>query len=78
MSSDLNTAASALIKQLHAPRGAINALEGADQTGAYIRLLIDPMYWLSLSDLPKTFDGYRVVAERREPSTAYTNRSSRH
>jgi hypothetical protein len=71
MTTDLNAAASALVSQIKAPRGVVNALEGVDDEGKYIRLLVDPMYWLSLSELPRTFEGYRVVVEPREASTAF-------
>ena len=71
MTADLNTAASTLVSQIRAPRGVVNALEGVDDEGKYIRLLVDPMYWLSLSDLPRTFEGYRVIVERRELSTPF-------
>lgn len=71
MSIDLNTAASFLVRRIKAPRGAVNAIEATDDRGVYIRLLVDPMYWLSIPDLPNTFEGYRVVVERREVSNAY-------
>lgn len=71
MTTDLNTAASILLRQIKAPPGAVNTLAGTDAAGACIRVLIDPMYWHSISDLPNTFEGYRVVVERREMSTAF-------
>lgn len=71
MSKDLSTAASHLIDRIKAPRGAVNALGGVDDRGAYIRLLIDPTYWLFISDLPTVFEGYRVIPERRELSVAF-------
>jgi hypothetical protein len=69
MNADI--AASDLLCRISVPRGAANTLAGTDDAGAYIRVLIDPMYWLSVSDLPRTFEGYRVVVERRELSQAY-------
>jgi hypothetical protein len=71
MSTDLNTAAGHLVARINAPRGVVNALQGIDDNGAYIRLLIDPTYWLFVSDLPKTFEGYRVIPERRETTIAF-------
>jgi hypothetical protein len=71
MSADPSTAAAVLLTRIDAPRGAVNTLIGADEEGAYIRLLIDPMYWLSISGVPKTFEGYRVIVERRELSVAF-------
>jgi hypothetical protein len=71
MSKDLNKAASHLVARINAPRGIVNALQGSDDNGVYIRLLIDPTYWLFISDLPKMFEGYRVIAERRESTTAF-------
>jgi hypothetical protein len=68
--TDLNTAASNLVHLIEAPRGAVNALEAVDDNGGYIRLLIDPTCWLTLPDLPRVFEGYRVVVERRELSIA--------
>jgi hypothetical protein len=71
MSADPSTAAAVLLTRISAPRGAVNTLVGTDDDGAYIRVLVDPMYWLSISDLPRTFEGYRVVVENRELSRAF-------
>ena len=71
MTRDLNIAASDLVARIKAPRGVVNAIQGVDDNGVYIRLLIDPTYWLFVSELPSVFEGYRVVAERRETTSAF-------
>lgn len=70
MTSNADAAAAALFRQINAPFGAVNTVASRDASGAYIRVLIDPIYWLSVCNLPATFDGYRVVVERRELSIA--------
>jgi hypothetical protein len=71
MTTDLNTAAIHLIARINAPLGVVNAIQGVDDSGVYIRLLIDPAYWLFVPDLPSVFEGYRVVPERRETTIAF-------
>jgi hypothetical protein len=68
--TDLELAAQRLIACLGVPRGAVSALGYCDAAGPYIRLLVDPLYWLRVSDVPETFDGYRVRAEKRTPAVA--------
>lgn len=68
--TDLEHAAQRLIDQLGAPSGAVSALVYCDSGGPYLRIMIDPQYWLQLSNLPETFDGYRVRSERRSPASA--------
>lgn len=71
MTKNLDAAAAALLAQIKAPRGAVNTLAYCDKSGCFIRVLVDPMYWLSISDLPSTFEGYSVVVEKREISRAF-------
>jgi hypothetical protein len=65
-----DAAAAALLQKIKAPPGAVNTMASRDASGACIRVLVDPIYWFSVSCLPTTFNGYRVVVERREPSQA--------
>jgi hypothetical protein len=70
-SARTRTSSASLINVSAVTTAAVNTLVGTDDDGAYIRVLVDPMYWLSISDLPRTFEGYRVVVENRELSRAF-------
>jgi hypothetical protein len=69
--TDLEVSAQRLIDCLDLPHGAVSALGYSDASGPYIRLLIDPQYWLCHSDVPQTFGGYRIRTEKRTPATAH-------
>ena len=66
MRASVQSAALALLDQIKAPGGTVNTQVGSDTRGKFIRVFVDPMYWLSVSNIPKKFRGYRVVVERRE------------
>ena len=63
-------AAKALLDEIRAPAGAVNTIAGSDNRGPHIRVMIDPFYWLAVSNVPKTFHGFRVVVEKREQAFA--------
>lgn len=71
MSTNVQKAASRLLAQLDAPRGAVNTLAHFDTQGPLIRVLVDPAYWYRLSGvIPVQFEGFRVVGEKRQQSVA--------
>jgi hypothetical protein len=71
MSITIHQAAVALLHSIRAPRGAVNTFVSRDTSGSFICVLVDPLYWNSISCIPETYDGYRVVAEKREPTIAF-------
>jgi hypothetical protein len=70
MRAGVQVAAKALLDDIHAPAGAVNTIIGTDNRGPHIRVMIDPFYWLVVSNVPETFQGFRVVVEKREPAFA--------
>jgi hypothetical protein len=71
MTSPVQSAAKALLDEIPAPKGAVNTLVGSDDHGPYIRVMVDPIYWFSVSKIPSDFRGFRVLSEKREPSLAF-------
>jgi hypothetical protein len=71
MTITIQQAAVALLRSVHAPRGAVNTFVSRDASGSFICVAVDPLYWNLISDIPETYDGYRVVAEKREPTIAF-------
>jgi hypothetical protein len=71
MTGNVDAAAAALFRQIAAPPGSVNTMASKDAWGSCIRVLVDPLHWYSVQNLPTTFDGYRVVVERREVSKAF-------
>jgi hypothetical protein len=70
MKPEVQMAARALLDEIRAPAGAVNTIVGSDKKGPHIRVMIDPFYWLAVSNVPATFRGFRVVVERRKPAFA--------
>ena len=68
MKPEVQVAAKALLDEIRAPAGAVNTVVGSD--GSHIRVMIDPFYWLAVSNVPTIFRGFRVVVEKREPAFA--------
>jgi hypothetical protein len=62
-------AAKELQRKIHAPVGAVNTVAQTQAQHHYIRVLIDPMYWYAVTDVPDEFEGFPVTVEKREPST---------
>jgi hypothetical protein len=71
MNATIQRAAIELLKQIGAPNGAVNTYVQRDDRGPAIRVLVDPLYWRSIDRVPETFEGYRVVVERREATIAF-------
>ena len=69
MTTSVYQAAEDLYALLRAPVGAVNAF--ADAERQVIRVLVAPEYWLFLKGVPSTFEGYRVLVEKREPALAH-------
>jgi hypothetical protein len=68
--TSIHEAAAELLRQIRAPAGVVNTMPGADSKGrAIIRVLVDPLHWSHI-EVPTTYRGYRVVAEKRQPSLA--------
>lgn len=57
--------------QFGRPKGAVNTLVFRDASGVFLRVLVDPRYWLTVGELPLEYEGYRVVKERRPDAVAY-------
>jgi hypothetical protein len=68
---DVHRAAEQLLKIIPAPVGTVGTLVASDSAGPYIRVFVDPTYWLHVPSLPSTFDGFRVSVEKREPTKAF-------
>ncbi len=69
--SSIQDAAIHLLGEIGAPRGSVNTIAYFDTTGPVIRVLIDPSYWLHARNLPSTYEGYRVVVEKRLSTVAF-------
>lgn len=61
-------AAKELQRRIPAPAGAVNTVAQTHAPNCFIRVLIDPMYWYAVNDVPDEFQGYPVTVEKREPS----------
>jgi hypothetical protein len=71
MTMTIQDAAAALLQHIPAPRGAINSYVGHDTGGAFICLMIDPLYWNAVHGVPNNYEGHRVLVEKREPTIAF-------
>ena len=73
MTGNIHEAAHRLHGLIPAPSGAVNTLawEDAEHGEVVIRVLVDPLYWFSVRDIPSIFDGYRVTVEKREPTVSF-------
>jgi hypothetical protein len=70
MSATIFEAAAKLQREIHAPRGAVNTIAQIRGRRPYIRVMIDPMYWQAVGDVPESFEGFPVTVEKREPAQA--------
>jgi hypothetical protein len=70
---EADRAAERLFRRIKAPLGSFNTSSFADSSGTYIRVSIDREYLGRVKDIPETFDGFRVVIERREPVIAHSS-----
>ena len=73
MRMPVEDAAKWLLESLDAPRGAVNTMAFREKDRAYIRVLVDPLYQPRLRPVPKTFKGYSVKVERRNPTIAQSS-----
>lgn len=64
-------AASHLLGEIAVPQGSVNTFAYFDNEGPFIRVLIDPAYWLKTRNVPNFYEGFRVVVEKRSPSLAF-------
>jgi hypothetical protein len=68
MTVSIFQAAADLQRQIHAPVGAVNTIAQTISEPECIRVLIDPMYWHAVENVPEEFEGYPVKTEKREPA----------
>jgi hypothetical protein len=60
-------AAEDLQRKILAPAGAITTLVAqASSNAPIIRVMVEPMYWHSIVEVPKDFKGYPVTVEKKE------------
>jgi hypothetical protein len=69
MSATIFQAAADLQRQILAPAGAVNTIAQTRAAPQYIRVLVEPMYWHTVVEVPREFEGYPVTVEKREPAT---------
>lgn len=67
----INEAASALLSQIHAPRGMVNILPVTDGSGAHLVVWVDTQYMRLLKPLPDRFEGYPVTVVSRPMAIGY-------
>lgn len=60
-----------LIGALKAPAGAVVGIRFLDDEGPFIRLLVDPLYWYQMPEVPSFFEGYRVRVEKKQPTVTF-------
>lgn len=65
MKPTIREAALHLLGKLNYPVGTINAMPVTDSKGSRIRLLVAPSVLKRLDNIPKSFEGYKVVVEER-------------
>jgi hypothetical protein len=74
MNATIFEAAAALQRKIHAPAGAVSTIAQTCSVPQYIRVLVDPMYWHAIEDVPQEFDGYVVRVEKREALVPFGRR----
>jgi hypothetical protein len=65
MSATIFQAACELQRRIVAPAGAVNTIAQTLVSPQHIRVLVDPMYWQSIGEVPQEFEGYPVAVEQR-------------
>jgi hypothetical protein len=71
MSTSVQDAAAALLSLIEAPKGSVNTYGCCDGDGPAIHVMIDPLYWNAVHDVPTSYEGYRVIVEKREATIAF-------
>jgi hypothetical protein len=64
-------AATALLKQIPAPLGAVNVLPVEDVNGPRLIVWLSPRLFRSLGKLPPSFQGFPVSVEERPTAVGY-------
>lgn len=70
MSVTIFEAAAKLQREIRAPAGAVNTIAQARAASPFIRVMVDPMYWQSVGQVPDNYEGFPVTIEKREPAKA--------
>lgn len=70
MSATIYEAAAKLQRELRAPPGAVNTIAQTRSAQPFIRVMIDPMYWQVVGNVPEKYEGFPVTVERREVAKA--------
>ena len=65
-----HVAANELFSTIRAPIGAVNTIVQKMPKSERIRVLVEPSYFYRIQPLPKTYKGYAVIVEKRQPATA--------
>ena len=71
MKNSAYNAAALLMTKLRLPAGRVNTMVESTKSGSRIRVLVDKTCRVDLSSVPKTFMGFRVVVDEREPMVAH-------
>jgi hypothetical protein len=71
MKPNIQDAARELLGRVQAPAGSVTISAHHDASGPLIRVMVDPLYWHAIHEVPSRFEGYRVTIERREPTVAF-------
>lgn len=69
MTVNIIEAAADLQRNIRAPAGAVNTMAQTIAHPPFIRVLVDPMYWHAVGEVPQAFAGYPVTVEKREAAT---------
>ena len=67
MNETIFEAAAQLQRLITAPAGAVNTMVQSRSAPPYIRVLIEPIYWNSVNQVPDNYHGFPVKVEKREP-----------
>jgi hypothetical protein len=67
----IQAAASALLSQMHAPKGAVNVLPVNDEAGQRLVVWIDATLAQHFGGMPAYFEGFPVSIETRPSAIAF-------
>lgn len=71
---NIEIAAQHLLEKLHAPAGAVTILPWEFGSDQLLRVLVDPANRQLGPNVPKEFEGFRVVVEPRQTFSAQSRR----
>ena len=60
-------AAAALLKELHAPRGAVTIMPRTEKGTVILEVLLDERATYFSDRVPSEFEGYRIIVQKRKP-----------